>query len=184
MSNQARTRGLVIATVVVSAFAGEIVDRSLVATPAWDALGPRAWGDYSLHADLGNGLVIYPIYGLGLLGLALATAVSYRLDRRAPHAAGPPIYLAALFAIGVIATTAKAAPIMLGIRNLGADDTALRQAFDQFTFWGVELRGIFAVLAFLASVWALALYQGTTSNPTSRSPRHGPGPGSALPRGS
>lgn len=122
--------------------------------------GTRAWGDYSLHADLGSGLVIYPIYGLGRLGLALATAVSYLLDRRAPHAAGPPIYLAALFAIGVIATTAEAAPIMLGIRNLDADDTALRQAFDQ------------------------ALYQRTTSNPSSRSTRHGPGPGSVLPRGS
>jgi hypothetical protein len=172
MTNQAWTRRLIIATVLISAFAGELIDRALVATPAWNALGPSAWGDYSRHADLGNGLIIYPIYGIGLLSLAVATAVTYRLDRRAPWAAGLPIYLAAVSAVGVMATTVKAAPIMLGVRNLGTDTVALRHAFDQFTFWGVEVRGVFAVLAFLASVWALAVYPRQTSNEGSHSQVH------------
>lgn len=52
---------------------------------------------------------------------------------------------------------------MLGTVGLG-DDTALEHAFDQFTFWGVYVRGVLAVLAFLASVWALAVYPRTTSD--------------------
>lgn len=50
-------------------------------------------------------------------------------------------------------TTAKTAPIMLGIPDLGADNTE----FDQLTFWGVDVRGMLNVLAFLATMWALAV---------------------------
>lgn len=158
MSRSAVTRTLLIASVLVSSFAGALIDRALVATPAWNALGPEAWASYSRHADLGNGLIIYPIYGIALLVLTIATAVIIRLDRSAPRMARIPVYLAALSAVGVLATTARAAPIMLGVPNLGSD-SALQHAFHKFTLWGVDLRGGFAVLAFVASVWALAGYR-------------------------
>jgi hypothetical protein len=155
------TRPLIIGSVVIGAFGGAIVDRAVVATPAWRQLGPAAWAAYSAHADLGNGLIVYPIYGIGLAMLTIAAAISYRLDVGAPRPAGPPIYLAALSAIGVIATTIKAAPIMLGVPDLDTDTIALQNAFDQFTFWGVYIRGALGTLALLASIWALAAHPRT-----------------------
>ena len=78
------TRALIIGTVVVAAFGGALIDRAVVATPAWEQLGPAAWAAYSCHADLGNGLIAYPIYGIGLAVLAIAAAISYRLDVARP----------------------------------------------------------------------------------------------------
>jgi hypothetical protein len=159
------TRALVIGTIVVGAFGGAIVDRAVVATPAWRQLGASSWAAYSRHADLGNGLIVYTIYGVGLALLAIAAAISYRLDRAAPRPAGPPIYLAALSAVGVIAATIKAAPIMLGVPDLDNDVAALQNAFDEFTFWGLYIRGALSALAFLASVWALAVYPRKVADP-------------------
>jgi hypothetical protein len=153
---RAVTRALIIGTIVVGAFGSAMVDRAIVATPAWGQLGPEAWATYSRYADLGNGRIVYSIYGIGLAVLAIAAAISYRFDRDAPRRASTPIYLAALGAIGVIATTIKAAPIMLGVPDLDSD--ALQHAFDQFTLWGVYMRGALGALALLASIWALAAY--------------------------
>ena len=153
------TRALLTGITVVSAFgAGAVADRAIVATPAWKHLGAGAWAAYSRRADLGNGLIVYPLYGVGLTALAIAAAVSHRSDRNAPRQAGPPIYLAAGCALGVMATTLKAAPIMLSVPGLGDDHAALREAFGQFTFWGVYLRGALGGLAFLSSLWAVAVY--------------------------
>jgi hypothetical protein len=102
-------------------------------------------------------VIVYAIYGIGLVVLAVGAAISYRFDRAAPRSAGVPIYLAALGAVGVIATTMKAAPIMLGVPDLD-DAVALQTAFDQFTLWGLYIRGAFGALTLLASVWALAVY--------------------------
>ncbi len=54
-----------------------------------------------------------------------------------------------------MASTIKAAPIMLGVGHLGDDTAALQQAYDQFTFWGVYVRGT-AIALVLSTVWALA----------------------------
>jgi len=88
--------------------------------------------------------------------LAVSAAITHRIDHGRSRAAGPPIYLAALAMIGVMATTAIAAPIMLNLDDLGNDQAALRQAFDQFTSWGVYVRGGFFALAFIATTWASA----------------------------
>jgi F0F1-type ATP synthase assembly protein I len=77
------TRALIIGSIVVGAFGGAIVDRAVVATPAWRQLGGAAWASYSRHADLGNGLILYPIYGIGLAALTVGAAITYRLDRGA-----------------------------------------------------------------------------------------------------
>ncbi|MDQ2881747.1 MAG: hypothetical protein M3Y48_11115 [Actinomycetota bacterium] len=154
MSRRSWTRGPVIASAVVGGLMGSLVDRSLIATPAWEQLGVQAWADYSRHADLGNGLIVYPIAFIGWTVLAVAAAVSFRFDRAAPRTAAVPVYLAALFMLIVMATTVKAAPIMLGVAHLGEDTSALRRAFEDFTFWGVYVRGAALTLAFLAAIWA------------------------------
>lgn len=149
------TRGLVVASLVVGGLTGGLLDRALVATPAWEHLGAQAWAAYSRRADLGNGLFVYPIAYIGWSLLAVAAALSFRLDRTAPRAAALPIYLAALCMLAGMATTLKAAPIMLGVGRLGDDDAGLQSAFDEFTLWGVHVRGAFFTLAFLSAVWAL-----------------------------
>jgi hypothetical protein len=105
------TLGLVVAATVVGGLFSSLLDRALVATPAWRQLGVQAWAVYSRHADLGTGDIVYPIGGILLWALVFAAAVSHRLDRNAPRAAGLPIYLAALSAIGAIIATIIAAPI-------------------------------------------------------------------------
>jgi hypothetical protein len=163
VTRPAVTRALIIGSIVVGAFGGAIVDRAIVATPAWDRLGPEAWATYSRYADLGNGRIVYSIYGIGLAVLTIAAAISYRCDRGAPRRAGPPIYLAAFGAVGVIATTIKAAPIMLGVPDLDTNAVSLQDAFDQFSLWGLYIRGAMGVLALLASIWALAVYGGPSN---------------------
>lgn len=69
-----------------------------------------------------------------------------------------------------MATTAKAAPIMLGLPHTDGGCNALQHAFEQFTFWGVDLRGGFAGLAFLACVWALVAYPLRSSTGDPRRP--------------
>ncbi|MGH3784429.1 MAG: hypothetical protein ACRDRO_28360 [Pseudonocardiaceae bacterium] len=44
---------------------------------------------------------------------------------------------------------------MLGVAHLGDDTAALQRAFDQFTFWGVYVRGAVMGLAFVSTLWAL-----------------------------
>jgi hypothetical protein len=57
---------IVLATLAVLAnglLAGLSVDRSVVAMPAWRWVGVRGWAAFSRRADLGNGLVLYPLRG-------------------------------------------------------------------------------------------------------------------------
>jgi hypothetical protein len=155
MMRSTLTRGLVIATIVVAGLASPL-DRVVVGIPAWQFLGAEAWAAYSRHADLGVGLIVYPIAGIGLAVLAIAAAITSRADPGAPPVARLLIYLAAIGAIGVMATTAIAAPIMLSVPNLG-DPAALADAFNRFTLWGLQIRGPFWALVFLAGVGALAV---------------------------
>ncbi|MGH3427080.1 MAG: hypothetical protein ACRD3Q_17305 [Terriglobales bacterium] len=168
------TRGLLVAATVVGGLFGSLLDRALVATPAWRHLGVQTWADYSRHADLGPGNVVYPVGGALLWALILAAAVSYRLDRAAPRAAGPPTYLAALSAIGAIAATIIAAPIMQSVGDLGNDPAALQSAFDRFTLWGIYVRGAFFTSSFIFTVWALAVTSRNTAPAQNGTTRHLP----------
>jgi hypothetical protein len=136
-------------------FGSPLIVRGFIETPAWQHLGAVAWAHFSRYADLGTGLILYPIFGLISWVIALATAVSYRLDRTANRAAALPVYLAALFSIAAALTTVVAAPIMLGIMNLPEAGTGIQEGFSRFTLWGVYVRGAAFTLSFLSSVWAM-----------------------------
>ena len=151
-----RTRYLLIAATILSGLlAGVNVDRMIVAMPAWEQVGAQSWAEFSQHADLGNGLFLYPFEAICAFLLTLAAIVSLFFDRASAisHVA-LPLYGAVLLAAGGLLCTVKAAPSMLSIRYLG-DPAALQQALDGFNFWG-DIRGVFQVLAFLTTVWALA----------------------------
>jgi hypothetical protein len=144
---------LLAATLLGGLLAGVDLDRALVAIPAWQELGAEAWTAFSRKADLGNGLILYPLEAIGSTVLTLAAALSFRFDQTAPRAASLSLYGAALLAAAGLAFTLKAAPIMLGIRGT-SDPVALQHAFEGFVFWG-NVRGVCQVLAFVAQLWAL-----------------------------
>jgi hypothetical protein len=128
----------------------------VVGGPAWHTLGAEAWAQFSLRADLGTGLIAYPVEAVGAaLLLLIAAIVSSRFDHGGRRTVTAPLIAAlALSALGLL-FTAKAAPIML---SLGAAQppAAVQPAFEDFFLWGIYLRGVVDVLAFVATVWALA----------------------------
>jgi hypothetical protein len=152
----ARTRALLAAATFVSGIlAGGAADRVIVGGPAWHALGAPAWAQFSRLADLGSGLVAYPIEGIGAALLTIAAAASGHFDRAVTRATSLPLYVAVAFSVIGLLLTVKAAPIMLGLAA-SQSPAAVARAFDQFYFWGLYVRGFVDVLAFAALVWAVA----------------------------
>jgi hypothetical protein len=151
----ARTRVLLAAATFLSGIlAGGAADRMIVGGPAWHALGALEWAQYSRLADLGPGLVAYPIEGIGSTLLIIAAAISSHFDRPAARAVSLPLYFAMGFSVIGLLLTVKAAPVMLSLAA-SQSPAAVQRAFDEFYFWGLYLRGFVDVLAFAALVWAL-----------------------------
>jgi hypothetical protein len=158
---RALTRGLlVVATLIGGLLAGANIERAIVQNSAWHELGAVAWGAYSRHADLSTrGFVLYPVLGIGGALFSLAAVASFRRDAGTPRPAALPIYAGALLTIGGLLATTQAAPIMLGVAQLGDDQAGLQQALEGFVFWG-DIRGVVQVLAFVANLWSLAAQLG------------------------
>ena len=122
--------------------------------PAWRKVGARGWAAYSRHADLENGLFLYPTLAIGGAIFTIAAAILFHFDITAPASAALPIYLSVALVLGGLLATIKAAPIMMSLRRIDDNASALQKAFDGFRRWG-NVRGICQILAFLANVWAL-----------------------------
>ncbi len=150
-----RTRILLFAATLLSGvLAGAAIDRVIVGGPAWHELGAEAWVQYSRHADLGTGLVAYPIEGIGSTLLTIAAVVSSYLDGNRRMRAALPLYCAVAFSVAGLILTTKAAPIMLDLSK-AQPPAAVQTAFEEFFFWGLYLRGSLDTLAFADLVWAL-----------------------------
>ena len=149
-------KGLVIVAVAWLGLGGGIT-RAIVEAPAWQHLGAVAWADFSRHADLGPGFIVYPIFGIVSWVIVLAAAVLHAIDRSANRRASLPIYLAAGFGIVAALTTVIAAPTMISIGGIPDTDPALGAAFARFMLWGVYIRGAAFALSFLSSLAALVV---------------------------
>ena len=148
---------LATATVVSGILAGSAVDRVIVGGPAWHDLGAEAWAQYSRHADLGTGLLAYPVEAIGGALLIVAAIVAGRRDSDAYwHPRAAPLYCALASSIAGLLVTVKAAPIMLGLAG-SQPAVAVETAFGEFFLWGLYVRGSVDVLAFAALVWALSV---------------------------
>jgi len=150
-----RTRIFLAGAVFFSGIlAGTVIDRTLVGGPAWHTLGAEAWAQFSRRADLGTGLIAYPVEAIGATLLLMAALVSNYFDRHRQSAAILPLTCATVLSLLGLVLTAKAAPVMLSV---GADQplSALQRSFDDFFFWGLYLRGIVDVMTFAATIWAL-----------------------------
>jgi hypothetical protein len=150
------TRTLLIAATLVSGWlAGGNIDRAIVAMPAWQQVGAVAWAEFSRHADLGSGLILYPLEAIGGALLTIAAAISLHFERSASRPATLTVDASAVLTIAGLAFTLKAAPVMLSIRDT-TDALALQSAFEVFWYWG-NFRGACQVLAFVLQLGAIAL---------------------------
>ena len=145
---------------------GGNVDRLLVATPAWQAVGLNGWADFSRAADLGHGQVVYPLMALGSTALAALAAVIVVSKRQSQPGALLPVALSAALMILALPFSLKAVPFMQSLRSTpDGDMAALAQAFAGAHFWG-RFQGYFHLAAFCSQLWAiaaLARFRGHTS---------------------
>ncbi|MBO0756901.1 MAG: hypothetical protein J2P54_13655 [Bradyrhizobiaceae bacterium] len=146
--------------------AGSVEDRVFVGGPAWHALGPEAWLQLSRHADLGTGLIVYPIEGIGSTLLITAAAVSTFVDGTRRLRKTFALYCAVAFSVAGLLLTVKA-PIMLNLSK-SQSTASIQTAFDEFLTWGLYFRGSADILAFVALVWALAETYRADAQPAKR----------------
>jgi hypothetical protein len=148
-------RTIIVAACMLSGLlAGGDVYRYVIEVPAWHHLDIETWATYSRHADLGNGIFLFPLEAiLPAILLIIASGIILR-NKPVFQAVALPIYLATIFALVGLGLTFFAAPIMLGLRHKIDEPAGLVRIFEQFHFWG-RLRAVAQVLSFFGSVWSL-----------------------------
>jgi hypothetical protein len=148
-------KSLLIAACILTGFlAGETVDRLVVGLPAWHHVDITAWAEYSRHADLGNGIFIYPFEAIGSCLLLMTCSVIILKNKSGLHRSSGMLHLSTLFALTGLILTFFAGPHMLSIRGQH-DPLFLQHAFDQFYYWST-FRGIAQILSFITCTFALA----------------------------
>jgi hypothetical protein len=154
MSTHALLPGLAIAaTALDGLLAGASLDQSIKQLPARRRIGAIAYSVYARAADLGNGLLWYPLLGIGAALLTIVAAVM-AFAQSAPSAVALPLYLAAVTSLAHSFTTSRAAPIMLSQRRVADDESALRAIFARFERWQTA-RAILQAATFALMLWAL-----------------------------
>lgn len=147
---------LLAATIFTGLLAGGSLDKALVELPARRRIGAIDFATFNRANDLGNGIIVYPLLGIGAAVLTVIPAVltliaNYSLAR------GLPLYFSALLTLCHTFTTSRAAPTMLQLRNPISDEKILSDLFERFTKWH-NLRAIIQVGNFLTLVWALVTF--------------------------
>jgi hypothetical protein len=144
---------LVLAIATNGLLAGLNMDTGLVKLPTRRRIGAVAYAAFARGNDLGNGLVVYPILGIGAaLFTVLATALAY-LEHFSMGLL-LPLSLAFLLSLLHTAATTRAAPVMLSIKDAPDDEALLRAKLDRFARWHA-VRATFQVLTFFILLWAL-----------------------------
>jgi hypothetical protein len=127
---------LLLATLMSGLLAGISLDKSFVQLPTRLRIGLAAYAAYSRAADLGGGLFWYPLLGLGAPLLAAVAAV---------------------LAVAHVATTARAAPVLLRVHRQSPDEATMRTLFRRFAIWQ-GVRCAVQAATFAALLWALVAY--------------------------
>lgn len=143
----------ICATAASGLLAGISLDTTAVKLPARHRIGARAYAVYARGADLGNGIVVYAAFGVGAAALTVASAVI----ALAVSVAGPailPLVVAALLSLAHSFTTARAAPLMLSLKDAPDDEALLAERLNRFTRWSTA-RAVLQIATFLLLLWAL-----------------------------
>ena len=139
--------------------AGTDIFRYIIEVPAWRHLNILGWKEYSLHADLGNGIWLFPTEAIGsALPLLLGSFIILK-NKNMYRPLALPLHLATIFALAGLVFTFFAAPYMLHIPTTGKDPESLQQTFNSFHFWG-SLRAVVQVLSFCACTWSMSRVPG------------------------
>src|SRR5437764_8788675 len=143
---------IVLATFMDGIFAGIAVQKVFVELPARKTIGALAFARYARASDMGNGLYVYPALAIG--GMLLKVLI-YILALRAddPPQVIVPIGLAVAFNIGVLVTTAFAAPQLLRLRRAQDDEERVSALLEKFVTYSYP-RAAFMGLQFAAMLWA------------------------------
>src|SRR5260221_12750694 len=146
---------IALATAVNGLLAGLNTDTALVKLPARRRIGAVAYPTFARGNDLGNGLVVYPLLGIGaaLLNL-LATALAY--VERSPMEVLLLLSLASLLSILHTFATTRAAPVMLSIKDASDDEMTLSSKLDRFE-QRHAVRATVQVLTFFVLILALVV---------------------------
>ena len=146
---------ITLATAANGLLAGANTDTALVKLPARRRIGAVAYATFARGNDLGNGLVVYPLLGIGAALLTvLATAVAY--IERSPVEVLLPLSIASLLSVLHSFATTRAAPVMLSIKDTPDDEAILTAKLDRFARWHA-VRATFQGAAFFVLLWALVV---------------------------
>jgi hypothetical protein len=156
MTSRWSIRLLVTATALSGLLAGANFIRMFVEMPAWRRTGVVAWAAFSTHADLGNGLAVWPTLAIGGALVTIAAAIAIWRGPIANRGARLPINIGVALVVAGLVLTRFAAPHMLSLRTIGDDPGALQRAFDAFDRWG-NFRGVAQISAFGADLWAFVV---------------------------
>lgn len=143
-----------MASILAGIVAGGDIFRYFIEVPAWRHLDINDWVQYSRHADLGNGIILFPLEAFSVAVLLIIPGILLMRDKTIHTRARLPIFLAAVFAVAGLLLTFMAAPFMLGLRSAGNEPQVLQYTFDQFHFWGAW-RAVVQVLSFFCCIWAM-----------------------------
>jgi hypothetical protein len=142
-----------IATAINGLLAGLNVDTALVKLPARRRIGAVAYATFARGNDLGNGLLVYPLLGVGAALLTVLTTLFAFLSQERMEVL-LLLSLATLLSLLHTGATTRAAPLMLSLKTTPDDEALVSAKLDRFAHWHA-LRATLQVLAFFLLVWAL-----------------------------
>lgn len=146
---------LAVAVVVHGLIAGASFDVAVVKLPTRNRIGSVAYANFARGNDLGNGLVVYPAFGILAVLLVLGTTISIYFTNPSPTVM-VPLLLACACTVTHSVCTAKAAPIMLSLRRAPDEEALLAAKLDRFAYWH-GLRATFQIATFVVLLWALVV---------------------------
>jgi hypothetical protein len=135
--------------------AGTSFDTSLVKLPARRKIGNVAYAAFARGNDLGRGVIVYSTLAI-TAGLFVISSTIVALLQ---HITGDLLLLLIAASITTIihfVGTAKAAPVMLSIKNTPDDEAILKSKFDKFERWH-DFRACFQIITFLVLLYAFSM---------------------------
>jgi hypothetical protein len=144
---------ILISVVLHGIIAGLSFDKVLVNLPTRKRIGSVAYATFARGNDLGNGKVVYPFMGVLALITVFGTTITAFVENTT-QAVMLPLYTAVITTIAHSLCTAKAAPIMLSLKDTPDEEQVLTKKLDAFAFWSAW-RAVFQISTFIILVWAL-----------------------------
>lgn len=146
---------ITFAAAVNGLLSGLNVDTALVKLPARRRIGAVAYAAFARGNDLGNGLFVYPLLGIGAVLLTVLTTVLAYVEHSSMEVLVLLSLASVLSLLHTFATT-RAAPVMLSLKEAPDDEALLSAKLDRFARWHA-VRATFQMLAFFVLLWALVV---------------------------